>query len=191
MDNTHNGTCRIATAQLWFIYIHVPVRWNSTVTRVLLYPWHWYWHDRGVLWTCGLPWGSSSCHPPTKLREGNVFTVSHSVQGGYPWSHVLSGVGIFGPRSLPRVGGEHVREGWWYVQGVPTSHCWHLVAATMHTIGKRAVRILLECFLVNTNYEEWYSWSSNLLHVFIHTNVHYLKWRNGTFANNKTGKSIL
>ena len=40
-------------------------------------------------------------------------------------------------------------EGEWYIQGVGTHpNYWHLVAATTRTVGKRAVRILLESFLV-------------------------------------------
>ena len=103
--------------------------------------------------------------PSMKLRKGNVFTgVSFCPQDGVSsWGRV----GISGPKSLleegvgiPRGrypgdrytwGGVGVPRGR-YTQGsryIPIPPYWHLVAATKTCIvGKRAICILLECFLV-------------------------------------------
>ena len=61
-------------------------------------------------------------------------------------------LGISGTRSflgMGMSGGVGISRGDGYVHGwVPTLCYWHLVAATTHGVGKRAVCILLECFLV-------------------------------------------
>ena len=73
------------------------------------------------------------------LREGNVFTgvcLSTGV-GGYLWSHVLSrGCGYLWNQvpSMTGVGNHHHPSS---EHGIPRD-----------TVGKRAVHILLECFLV-------------------------------------------
>ena len=69
-------------------------------------------------------------------------SVSHSVNGGYLWHRVRSGKGISSTSSLLGVGG--------YVQGwVGTPLPRLLTPDHTHIVGKWAVRILLECFLVN------------------------------------------
>ena len=81
-------------------------------------------------------------HPPTKLREGSVFT------GFCLWYQVPSG-GMSGPQ-VPSVG-VGMSRGEWVCPGWVVTHppCYrHLVGATIHTVDKRAVRILLECFPV-------------------------------------------
>ena len=80
-------------------------------------------------------------------------SVSHSVhEGGRDVPRVpLGRMGIFGPRSLLGVG---MSRGWVYLRWVypggeyTRPHFLCLVVATKHTVGKQAVRILLECVLV-------------------------------------------
>ena len=109
--------------------------------------------------------------PPTKLWEGNVFTRCLSffsgevskLWGGYPRGSGYVNQRVRGwviqrgrGRVLtPRHG---TCRGW-----VPTPSCyWYLVAATItRTVGKRAVRILLVCFLVHLFFFIIFSKSSN------------------------------
>ena len=84
-------------------------------------------------------------HPPTKLREGNVFRCL-SVQD----------LGISGTMSLPEggyVGGGGISRGWY---PAPPQHetskgvCPGGYGIKADTVGKQVVCILLECFLVNS-----------------------------------------
>ena len=75
-------------------------------------------------------------HPTTKLGGGNVFR-HVSIHGG--------GVGISGTKSLPGVG---VGWGWLCRRWIPISPLEMGPRIQQDTVGKRAVRILLECFLV-------------------------------------------
>ena len=72
-------------------------------------------------------------------------SVSHPVRGsGYPWSHVRSGVvGISGPR--PLLGG------WVYLLLCPFWDGYVQGWGGEGHVDKRAVCILLECFLVEMN----------------------------------------
>ena len=137
-----------------------------------------------------MPGSYSFYCPPTKLREGNVFTgVCHYVQlGGGPhmtithdvlnltlqtptdqalplqtWGPSIPGLGTpsrhetWGPHPLVSnivtSGGHHwipVHTCSFDLTVQPPLHYWHLVDE-VHTVGKRAVRILLECCFVMTN----------------------------------------
>ena len=92
--------------------------------------------------------------PRTKLREGNVFAgvcQSFCPQGvGYSWSHVLSRGSVSlvpGPFCVGWVG-THLPD--MDQRGVCTHPLPLLAPRGGHhnTVGKRSVRILLECFLV-------------------------------------------
>ena len=106
--------------------------------------------------------------PQTKLREGNVFTHVSLSKGvvGVSGPMSLPGVGISGTRSFPENGyfwyqvpfkrsvclGHGYVQGWVCLQGWICRGGWEH-APPPHpipwdTIGNRAVRILLECFLV-------------------------------------------
>ena len=108
-------------------------------------------------------------------------SVSHSVHGGRGWVSLVPCpfqlVGVSGTRSLLEVS----PEGWvclgWACQGVGMSFLggmsrggvdtlspWHGIQRD--TVGKRAVRILLECFLVGNNISQ----SPSVLHFKNHKN---------------------
>ena len=81
----------------------------------------------------------------TKLQEGNVFShfcpsVSHSVHGGIPCTVPPTPTTDI---CWPRLGTCSNLFTWGHPQ------CWNLVAIEAHMVGKRAVCIPLECFLVN------------------------------------------
>ena len=98
--------------------------------------------------------------PPTKLPESNVFTrVCLSVHGGggpmwpLPMMHWSS---LYRP-PLPCPGPLSASDIFWlslvvssnlFTWGTAPNWYWHLVATEVHSVGKRAIRILLECFLV-------------------------------------------
>ena len=110
---------------------------------------------------------------PNEFREGNVFIsvwVRSGGGSGYPWSISflgsmgmpcpssgeggVQGVGVSkGEGGYFQGGGYPPLPHWTWNQGgwVPL-HYWHLVAATTHTVDKRSIRILLECFSCLSRY---------------------------------------
>ena len=82
-----------------------------------------------------------SYHPQTKLRKGNVFYTCVSVilfTGGEGSHHVTS---CYGQHHAFARTGPHPPG--WHAQGWHSPLGWHPL-----TVNKRAVRILLECFLI-------------------------------------------
>ena len=100
--------------------------------------------------------------PSTKLLEGNVFTGVQGV-GGYLWSHIISLGGVSGTTPLLGVGVGMYRGGWvcpgceypsprtWDLRGMGISRGYPPPRyGIQRDSRKRAVRIRLECFLVQT-----------------------------------------
>ena len=90
-------------------------------------------------------------HPASEVREGNVFTsvfpsvILSTVGGGSPCDHYPWCIGTWDlPPSPPQ------RYQTWDLSHPHPTQYWHLVLATeTRTVGKRAIRILLECILVS------------------------------------------
>ena len=145
-----------------FIFLHlsaIPGRWVPTLQTWDLTGWS---HVLSTFWGGWYLWYQVSSR---RVGMSRRWVPTHQTWDLRGWPHVLSGglvslvpglggwVGMWVPTPRHGTSGPQVLSGGWYLcyQG-PWGGCPNMgPSRTWDTVGKRAVRILLECFLVSIN----------------------------------------